>query len=144
MLQKFKIIPCAFILCLFGLTLITPSPVRADDSPEFIACHQHDLKGRTIAALNCFKELARDLAPVSPVKYRLTLVNGKSCESVADVLGRGGQGRELWYDICDHAAAKKAHTWRRGEPQGNPGIYAWPQRWGGWILYVNEDCGGAC
>ena len=30
MLQKFKIIPCAFILCLFGLTLITVSPVFAE------------------------------------------------------------------------------------------------------------------
>ena len=32
MLQKFKITTCAFILCLFGLTLITASPISADES----------------------------------------------------------------------------------------------------------------
>ena len=44
MLQKFKITTCAFILCLFGLTLMTVSPVFAEDSPEFTACAQMDWK----------------------------------------------------------------------------------------------------
>ncbi len=57
MLQKFKITTCAFILCLFGLTLITVSPVFAEDSPEFIACQQ--MKGKK-AKKNCFRDLARE------------------------------------------------------------------------------------
>ena len=36
MLKKIKITTYVFILCLFGLTLITVSPVFAEDSPEFI------------------------------------------------------------------------------------------------------------
>ena len=40
MLHKFNITPYAIILCLFGLTLITVSPVFAEDSPEFVACQQ--------------------------------------------------------------------------------------------------------
>ena len=59
MLQKFKITTCAFILCLFGLTLITVSPVLAEDSAAFVGCKQikGDLKGKK----NCFKRLAREL-----------------------------------------------------------------------------------
>jgi hypothetical protein len=40
MLQKFKITIFAVTLCLFGLTLITVSPVFAEDRAEFIACQQ--------------------------------------------------------------------------------------------------------
>ena len=36
MLQKFKITSYGFIICLFGFTLITVSPVFAEDSPEFV------------------------------------------------------------------------------------------------------------
>ena len=63
MFHKFKITSCAFILCLFGLTLMTVSPVFAEDSPEFIACQQ--MKGK-MAKKNCFRDLARLLAGDSP------------------------------------------------------------------------------
>ena len=56
MLKKLKITTCTFTLCLFGLTLITVSPVFAEDSPEFIACQQQfGIKAKK----NCFKNLAR-------------------------------------------------------------------------------------
>ena len=63
MLQKFKITICAFILCLFGLTLMTVTPVLAMDS-EFARCDnigsgevtQQILK----KMLRCFKPLALD------------------------------------------------------------------------------------
>ena len=61
MLHKFKITTCAFILCLFGLTLITVSPVFAEKSPEFIACQQMKWKDGKKAKKNCFRNLARDL-----------------------------------------------------------------------------------
>jgi hypothetical protein len=40
MLKTYRIIPLVFILFLFGFTLISVSPVIAEDSPEFIACQQ--------------------------------------------------------------------------------------------------------
>jgi hypothetical protein len=59
MLQKLKVTICAFIFCLFGLTLMTVTPVLAMDS-EFARCdnigsgNQQSLKKR----LRCFKRLA--------------------------------------------------------------------------------------
>ena len=61
MLQKSKITPCALILCLFGLTLMTVTPVFAEGSQEFIACKNIKWKGNQRAKKNCFKDLARDL-----------------------------------------------------------------------------------
>ena len=64
MLKKLKITTCTFTLCLFGLTLITVSPVFAEDSPEFIACQQMKWKGGKKEKKNCFRDLARaELAP---------------------------------------------------------------------------------
>ena len=62
MLHKFKITTCAFILCLFGLTLMTVTPVFADDSIDFVECQQIK-PNRTSYALmkekkNCFRDLA--------------------------------------------------------------------------------------
>jgi hypothetical protein len=63
MLQKFKITSSAFILCLFGFTLITVSPVFAEERPEFIACQQ--IKTKDKAGMkekkNCFRDYASDL-----------------------------------------------------------------------------------
>ena len=58
MFHKFKITTCAFILCLFGLTLMTVSPVFAadEDSPAFKQCQQ--IKGK-MTKKNCFRDLAR-------------------------------------------------------------------------------------
>jgi hypothetical protein len=70
MLQKFKIIPCAFILCLFGLTLITVSPGYAYDdlsgaSDKFMNCQNIQIIGRktesTREKMKCFRNLARTL-----------------------------------------------------------------------------------
>ena len=42
MLKTYRIIPVVFILFLFGFTLITVSPVIAEDSPAFITCYNID------------------------------------------------------------------------------------------------------
>jgi hypothetical protein len=66
MLQKFKITSCAFILCLFGVTLTTVSPVLAEDSKEFKECQQIKTKKNLVIMKqkkNCFKDLARALNP---------------------------------------------------------------------------------
>ena len=55
MFHQFKITPYAFILCLFGLTLMTVSPVFAEDS-----------EGKR-AKKNCFRDLARSLQAVADV-----------------------------------------------------------------------------
>ena len=62
MLQKFKITSCAFILCLFALTLMTVTPVFAADSAAFVQCQQIKPNGTSVALMkqkkNCFKNLA--------------------------------------------------------------------------------------
>lgn len=59
MLKMYGVISSVFILFLFGFTLITASPVFAEDSTAFIACQQ--MKGQ-MAKKNCFRNLARQLA----------------------------------------------------------------------------------
>ena len=61
MFHKFKITTCAFILCLFGLTLMTVSPVFAADSAAFKQCQQIKHQGKfepMKQKKNCFKDLA--------------------------------------------------------------------------------------
>jgi len=71
MFHKFKITTCAFILCLFGLTLMTVSPVFAadEDSPAFKQCQQikpHGKFGPMKQKKNCFRDLARILSNSAP------------------------------------------------------------------------------
>ena len=58
MVQKFKITSCVFILCLFGLTLMTVSPVFAVDGDGFTVC---DNMPEAASKLSCFRDLARSL-----------------------------------------------------------------------------------
>ena len=62
MFHKFKITTCAFILCLFGLTLMTVSQVFAADSAAFVRCQQIKINGNSVPLMkqkkNCFKNLA--------------------------------------------------------------------------------------
>jgi chromosome segregation ATPase len=58
MLQKFKITSCAFILVLFGFSLMTVSPVLAVDGDGFTVC---DNMPEAASKLSCFKDLARSL-----------------------------------------------------------------------------------
>ena len=63
MLQKFKITTCVFILCLFGLTLMTVSPVFAADSAAFVECQDMKWKKGKKAKKNCFRDLAQASQP---------------------------------------------------------------------------------
>jgi uncharacterized coiled-coil protein SlyX len=58
MLQKFKITSCAFILFLFGFSLMTVSPVLAADGDGFTVC---DNMPEAASKLTCFRDLARSL-----------------------------------------------------------------------------------
>ena len=58
MLHKFKITTCAFILCLFGLTLIGVSNVTAADE-EYDNCYAMLKKGDLAKASTCFQKLAK-------------------------------------------------------------------------------------
>ena len=65
MFHKFKISTCVFILCLFGLTLITVSPVFAHwSSATFVECQK--IKGKTNkeAKIKCFADLAQSILPL--------------------------------------------------------------------------------
>ena len=88
MLHKFKITICAFILCLFGLTLMTVTPVLAMDS-EFARCDnigsgevtQQILK----KMLRCFKPLALDSDGIKGEAYQ-------QCQSME----KGPSERDSW------------------------------------------------
>ena len=56
MFHKFKISTCVFILCLFGLTLMTVTPVFAVDDDSFTVC---DNKPEAEEKLSCFREIVR-------------------------------------------------------------------------------------
>ena len=59
MFHKFKITTCAFILCLFGLTLITVSPVFAESFEESARVLQCEQSNSADEKANCYKEFAR-------------------------------------------------------------------------------------
>jgi hypothetical protein len=61
MLQKFKITSCAFILCLFGLTLITVSPVFAERFEESARVLQCEQSNSAEEKTNCFRDFARGM-----------------------------------------------------------------------------------
>ena len=67
MLQNLKITSCAFILCLFGLPLMTGSPVFAEDSAaRYSACDDiRNPNGMDKATMSlkmmCFRSLAKEL-----------------------------------------------------------------------------------
>ena len=56
MLQKFKVTTCAFILCLFGLTLMTVSPVLADVSTTLNECKAMKWSDGKKAKKDCFRD----------------------------------------------------------------------------------------
>ena len=67
MLQKIKITTYVFILCLFGLTLITVSPIFAEDSAAIDNCEKmskHRRGKRFVRStdqISCYKSLVREL-----------------------------------------------------------------------------------
>ena len=67
MLQKLKITTYVFILCLFGLTLITVSPIFAADSAAIDKCEKmskHRRGKRFVRStdqISCYKSLVREL-----------------------------------------------------------------------------------
>jgi len=67
MLQKLKITTYVFILCLFGLTLITVSPIFAEDSDTIDKCEKMSKhrRGKRFVRfteqINCYKLLVQEL-----------------------------------------------------------------------------------
>ena len=88
MLKTYRIIPLVFILFLFGLTLMTVSPVFAADSAAFKQCQQIKPQGKfgpMKQKKNCFRDVARALQDQS----------GDSVQSVAPAEPSGGEVAEL-------------------------------------------------
>ena len=93
MLKTYRIIPSTFILFLFGLTLISVSPVSAQDSPEFMACKQIKPRGNfklMKQKKNCFRDVARlfqgqsgpaqPVAPIDPSGGEVAQLNNRIAE----------------------------------------------------------------
>jgi hypothetical protein len=103
MFHKFKITTCAFILCLFGLTLMTVSPVFATDSAAFKQCQQIKPQGKfepMKQKKNCFKDLAGprssaefgECRKIKPRRQFLPMKQKKNCfRDLAQSLQAGGQ-----------------------------------------------------
>ncbi len=74
MLQKLKITTYVFILCLFGLTLITVSPVFAESFEESARVLQCEQSNSADEKANCYKEFARSYydAQQSSADYVIT------------------------------------------------------------------------
>jgi septal ring factor EnvC (AmiA/AmiB activator) len=88
MLKTYRIIPVVFILFLFGFTLITVSPVIAEDSAAFVECQQIKPRGKfrpMKQKKNCFRNLARALQDQS----------GDSVQAVVPVETSGSEVAEL-------------------------------------------------
>jgi hypothetical protein len=86
MIKKFKITTCAFIFCLFGLTLMTVSPVFADDSIDFVECQQIKPNGTSYALMkekkNCFRDLSSEVIE-DLAEYKEELCKGKGAIHMA-------------------------------------------------------------
>ena len=83
MLKTYSFIRSSFILCLFGLTLITVSPVFAEDSAAFVECQniKQSLIGKDFGLMkekkDCFKRLARELQALADKKKELRKIANK-------------------------------------------------------------------
>jgi DNA repair exonuclease SbcCD ATPase subunit len=86
-------IPLVFILFLFGFTLITVSPVIAEDSPEFVACQQ--IKPRDIQTLKNKKDCFRDLARALVTGGAVAQANGADSPEQVSTSPSGGEVAEL-------------------------------------------------
>jgi predicted RNase H-like nuclease (RuvC/YqgF family) len=93
MLKTYRMIPLVFILFLFGFTLITVSPVIAEDSPEFVACQQ--IKPRDIQTLKNKKDCFRDLARALVTGGAVAQANGADSPEQVSTSPSGGEVAEL-------------------------------------------------
>jgi len=121
MLQKYSIMPHAIILFLFGLTLITVSPVFAEDSAEFIACQQIKPAGDfklMKQKKNCFRDVARlsqgqsgdsiqPVAPTDPSGGEVAQLNARIAESESQVATLTTTNTQLQEQLRSASAAKE-------------------------------------
>ena len=131
MIQKFKVTYCAFILCLFGLTLMTVSPVFAQES-EYDKCFSMGKKKGKGSKypykprMNCFQELASDL--IEDARARQEELDGMSIiiskSNTKQQSNTGGRNRMI--PIIDVEAYLDAEYQRSGGNQsaGNNSLRA--------------------
>ena len=77
MLKKLKITTYVFILCLFGLTLITVSPVKAEDVPDRARDFQSELQ-------LCDTTIQESLVAYEAIRQSLTVLEGENVTCVAE------------------------------------------------------------
>ena len=102
MLKRFKITSCAFILCLFGVTLTTVSPVLAEDSTEFQECQRIKPNGTNRLWLmekkDCFRDLARRLSAANFAQEPLI---EKSTDTASQLLAPNADQEDLSVKISE-------------------------------------------
>ena len=116
MLKTYRIILLVFILFLFGFTLISVSPVIAEDSSEFVACQQIKPSGNfrlMKQKKNCFRDVARSfqgqsgnsmqpVAPTDPSGGEVAELNARIVESqsqVATLTAKLAHTEQLWLEL---------------------------------------------
>jgi chromosome segregation ATPase len=77
MLKKLKITTYVFILCLFGLTLITVSPVKAEDVPDRARDFQSELQ-------LCDRSLDESMVAYEAIRQSLAVLEGENVTCVAE------------------------------------------------------------
>ena len=102
MLKRFKITSCAFILCLFGVTLTTVSPVLAEDSTAFQECQRIKPNGTSFALMkdkkDCFRDLARELSAANLAQEPLI---EKSTDTASQLLAPNAEQEDLSVKVSE-------------------------------------------
>jgi hypothetical protein len=121
MFHKFKITTSAFILCLFGLTLMTVSPVFAADSAAFKQCQKIKPQGKfrpMKQKKNCFKNLAGprssaefgECRKIKPQRKFIPMKQKKNC--FRDLARSLQSGAKADTQVADQAADQAADQFK--------------------------------
>jgi predicted nucleic acid-binding Zn-ribbon protein len=110
MLQKLKVTICAFILCLFGLTLMTVSPVKAEDVPDKARDFQSELQ-------LCDRTLEELLVGEEAIRQSLAVLEGENVTCVAEsrtlteqLAAANAKAETLTNQLSNQTAENEANT----------------------------------
>jgi hypothetical protein len=119
MLKTYRIIPLVFILCLFGFTLITVSPVIAEEpwNPSMGMCHNsRPCIKQNVCGAQCAPTVRKSKGWMNPSEYQASRANRSDSPMSTSTSPSGGEVAELNARI----AKLEAENARLLAPQGAP------------------------
>jgi hypothetical protein len=138
MSQKFKITTCAFILCLFGLTLMTVSPVYAQQGKRMDRCEKMKALPKPRKKINCFRneakrlraelvEVKRQLADKTSKKGVSRVSSERKHESKSQMKARIAKCRQMekkaGYDMCGKTEEQRYYLKLQKDKREDPNCY---------------------